>query len=324
MSEAVSGELIKKAFDTGAAQISFAFQGGEPTLAGLDYFKRFADLAERRNARGAEVAFSLQTNGVLIDGDWARFFRERNFLIGLSMDGDKDIHNYFRPDAKGAGSYNAAVRAAEILNRGKVDFNILSVVTDTAARHIARTYGHFKKLGFRYLQFIPCVEGFGGNAAGAPKLTSERYGEFLKTLFDLWLRDYKSGNYISIRHIDNYVRMLRGEPPETCSMGGACGIYFVVEGDGSLYPCDFYCLDEYRLKSVFDADPFELTLKHRRFLADSQKLDSECRECKYHFICRGGCKRDREPDFTHNKHCAAYKQFFSHALNGLTEVGKLL
>ena len=314
--------LIRKAFDSKAERIFFAFQGGEPTLAGLDYFEKFVSFV-KKYYNGAKYSFALQTNGTLVNNEWAAFFLENNFLIGLSLDGDRETHDFFRPGFKGEGSYKAALSAARVMSAHEVNYNILTVVTDNVAKHISKIYNHFKSLGFYFLQFIPCFEplgvGPGGNAGGLKdiRLTPERYGEFLIKLFDLWLFDFEKGNYISIRHIDNYIQLLAGKPPENCAMRGECGAYFVVESDGSLYPCDFYCIDKYRLKSIYDYGPFTIMPLHQEFIDDSKRLDTECKECEYYFICRGGCKRDREPRLTRNKYCEAYKAFFKHSLNDM-------
>jgi len=316
MKQECTESLVKNAFATKAERVFFAFQGGEPTVAGLDYFRHFAATVKEHSG-GAKFTYSLQTNGTLLNDQWAEFFYENKFLIGLSLDGDRDIQDFFRPDAKGAGSYKATLRAARIMDAHKVDYNILTVVTDTTAKHISKIYNHFKALGFRFLQFIPCIADFEGTAPDAPKLTVKKYGEFLIRLFDLWLADFKKGNYISIRHIDNYVQLLAGNAPENCAMRGECGVYFVVEGDGSLYPCDFYCIDKYKLRNVFDEKPFEVIPPHDEFLKCSQKLSGDCRVCEYYFICRGGCRRDREPGLTQNKYCTAYKAFFERALKDM-------
>ena len=314
MSRDCTETMVKKAFATKARHVLFAFQGGEPTLAGLDYFTHFIDTVKENNFYGARCSFSLQTNGTLIDDKWSDFFVRNNFLVGLSLDGNREHHDFFRKDAKGDGTYWKVIAAARLLQRHNVDFNILTVVTDYTARHITKIYNYFKKEGFRYLQFIPCIEDFGVTDTDVPKLSIESYASFLITIFNLWLADFKQNNYISIRHIDNYIQMLAGNGAENCAMFGECGLYYVVEGDGSLYPCDFYCTDEYFLKTIFNDKAFVITPKHQEFLNDSKKLNKDCLNCRHYFICRGGCKRDREPDYTNNKYCKAYEAFFDHAL----------
>ena len=316
MAEATAATLLDRAFSLRPAALSLTFQGGEPTLAGLDWFRRFLALTEEKNTDRVPVFLSLQTNGTRIDGEWAAFFKENRFLVGLSLDGDKETNDRFRRDPAGNSVYDRTLRAAATLTAHGVEFNILSVVTDESAGEIDRTYESFKRLGFRYLQFIPLVD------EGGARLGVQAYESFLKRVFDLWYEDFAKGDYISVRHIDNYVRMLLGGPPESCAMGGVCGRYYVIEADGAVYPCDFYCRAPYRLGSVFDDAPFGDSEAHRAFLAGSYSIHETCRRCEYYFLCRGGCRRDRTDGGTKNKYCAAYRGFFAYALPRLRDAAR--
>jgi uncharacterized protein len=155
-------------------------------------------------------------------------------------------------------------------------------------------------------------------------LSAENYSYFLKELFDLWYDDYIKGEYISIRHIDNYIGILLGNPPENCAMCGVCGKYFVVEANGDIFPCDFYCKDELRLGSVFDDKPFDENEKQKQFIEQSFIIHRECEKCKYYPLCRGGCRRDRVNNLTENKYCSAYKEFFDYALERMLGIAKAL
>ena len=311
--------LLDRAFSLRPAALSVSFQGGEPPLAGLDWYRRFLALAAEKNADRIPVDWSIQTNGTNVDGEWAAFFKENRFLVGLSLDGDRATNDRCRRDAAGNSVYDRTLAAADTLTAYGTDFNILSVVTDESACEIDRTYRDFKRRGFRFLQFIPLVdEGTG------PTLGADAYGYFLKRLFDLWYEDFCRGEYVSVRHIDNYVRMLLGQPPENCAMGGVCGRYYVIEANGDVYPCDFYCREPYRLGNVFDEAPFACGEKHRAFLADSYTIHRSCAACEYHALCRGGCRRDRTEDGTRNKYCEAYRAFFAHALPRLRRAAQSL
>ena len=296
--------------------LSVVFQGGEPTLAGLDFFRTFVQklLAEVQTP----VSFALQTNGLLIDDAFASFFQAYGFLVGVSLDGDAETHNRYRHAPDGRGVFAQVLRAIEILQRHGVAYNILSVVDNESAGEIDRTWQFFRVRDFRFLQFIPCME------AGGVSLSAERYAAFLKRSFDLWYDAWETGTYISVRHIDNYIRILLGEPPENCAMCGVCGSYFVVEADGSLYPCDFYCRDTYRLGSVFDNDPFGENDAQRAFIAASKVIHAHCKGCEYQFLCRGGCRADRSADGTKNRFCGAYRAFFDAALPRMRLVAKTL
>ena len=311
--------LLDRAFSLRPGTVSIAFQGGEPTLAGLSWFVRFLEILKEKNSENVPVLLSIQTNGIRIDGDWAAFLKEHRFLTGLSLDGDRTTNDRCRRDRNGMSVYDRTLKAAETLSHHGAQFNVLSVVINESAFEIERTYETFKRLGFRYLQFIPFVDEGTGQALG-----NDAYAYFLKRVFDLWYEDYMRGDYISVRHIDNYIRILLGEPPENCAMCGVCGRYYVVEADGSVYPCDFYCRDEYRLGTVFDASPFGGNEKHRAFLADSYRIRVGCGGCRYAFLCRGGCRRDRTDDLTKNQYCEAYRDFFDYALPRMLRVARSL
>ena len=199
------------------------------------------------------------------------------------------------------------LEAISVLEKHGVDYNILSVVDDENAKDIETTWRYFSKHRFWFLQFIPYVD------EGGARLSSEAYETFLKKVFDLWYADFQRGEYVSVRHIDNYVGVLMGRQPESCAMCGICGGYYVVEANGEVYPCDFYCREEYRLGSVFDENLFEANEKQRRFTEDSETIHVYCRPCKYYDLCRGGCRRDRTADGTKNKYCEAYYHFFEYA-----------
>lgn len=297
------------------SSLTVMFQGGEPTLVGLDFFKSFVRKVKENAV--CPVSFALQTNGTLIDDDFAAFFRENDFLIGVSLDGSRAVNDRYRRGVAGESTFDRVMSGISVLKKHGVDFNILSVIDDKNAGDIESTLVFFKEQGLGFLQFIPYVdEGCGVS------LTAEKYEVFLKKSFDLWYDDYMSGNYFSVRHIDNYIGILLGHPPENCAMCGVCGSYFVVEANGDLYPCDFYCRDEYRTGSVYDDAPFEINDKHAAFIRESLKIHDKCRQCSYYALCRAGCRRDRIGDLTVNRYCSAYKGFFDYAVSRMKEVAR--
>lgn len=302
--------LITKAFDyAGGGNVYFTFQGGEPTLAGLGFFQNFVATAERTNTGGSQVYYSLQTNGTLINEEWCAFLKEKNFLVGLSLDGNMDGNRY-RVDAKGENCFSKAVHAADLMSEYGVDFNILSVVTGYLADHIEEQYSFLVSKGYRYLQFIPCLRPFGDKSDNPLYLTAEQYARFLVTAFNKYVRDYIKGNYTSVRGFDNWVQMARGNRAEQCGYSGRCSRQFVVEANGNVYPCDFYCTDEYRLGNI-NLMSFDAMAKSRRaeeFLKESLFIPEKCKQCNYYGLCRsGGCKRQRESE----DYCESYKTFFS-------------
>lgn len=325
MSEETLEILVKRVFLEPIDFCTFLFQGGEPTLAGLNFYRSFIQYVQKYNIRNVGVSFSIQTNGLAIDKEWACFLSEHQFLVGLSIDGSKDIHNFLRVDSSGKGTYAKVMRAVTLLSKEKVNFNVLTVVTKYIAKHPNQVYQFYKKNNFRYIQFIPCIDDF-DNDGNDPKyaLTARDYGEFLCHIFDLWYRDFRDDQYYSIRGIDNYIHLLMGRGSENCAMCGKCTVNPVVEADGSVYPCDFYVLDEYQLGNV-RTDSFAdlITSKvAKEFLLPSAQPNEQCSLCEYHFICRNGCHRDRTGDNL-NKYCESYKMFFSYTMSRMKEIARL-
>lgn len=324
MSRTVSHALIEKAASAGGA--SFLFQGGEPLLAGLDFFRDFA--AQADGALGPGVQYAIQTNGTLLDEAWCRFFRERRFLVGLSLDGTRECHDRFRRDGAGNGTYDRALSAARLLERSGVEFNVLTVVTGRLARNAQGVFASLCENGFRFQQYIPCLDPLEGewNEPGCA-LSPQAYGEFLKTLFDLWYRELERGRYWSVRYFDNLVWMLDGHSPEQCSMTGRCSPQYMVEADGGVYPCDFYGLDPYRLGNVLQNTWAELDRNALGFLRASRRVPEACRACRWYPLCRNGCRRERRMEGGRpgrSRWCEAYAAFLPYALPRLRRAGSLL
>lgn len=313
MTKDTSFRIIDRALEfSDGKDVFFSFQGGEPLIAGKEFFLNFFNYVKTANVKGSKIHYALQTNGTLIDGEWAEIFRDNSVLVGLSLDGDKEA-NRFRMDAGYAPVYNKIVAAAKTLKDANVDFNILAVVTGRSADNIAKIYRFFTSNGFRYLQFIPCLRPFDDNSEGELYMTSEQYLMYLVTLFNLYVKDYMDGKYTSIRHFDNMVRLFLGHRTELCGADGHCSHQFVIEGNGNVYPCDFYCTDEWLLGNISDMDFKQASEseKAKRFIAESLHIDLECKACKYYRVCRGGgCKRQKRD----RNYCDAYKKFFSMCL----------
>lgn len=317
MGPEVMGHLINRAFDA-ASSVTFAFQGGEPTLAGLPYFVRFAEAVNAVKPQGAAVQYAIQTNGAAITEEFARFFHDNCFLVGLSLDGPKALHDGMRRDGQGGGSWQRAMAAARLFNQTAVEYNILSVVTAETARHAGQVYRFFKDQGFRYLQFIPCLDALGAVPFSEKhSLTPDRYARFLIELFGLWADDVEAGSGVSIRFFDNLLQMAAGYPPEQCGMQGHCNGQLVVESDGSLYPCDFYCVDNWRIGNIAEMTFGEAYASPvmARFMETSVFEDAKCRICPWFRLCRGGCRRDRDNMADgvagENRYCEALRQFFA-------------
>lgn len=320
--------LVKEAIKYADRYVSFAFQGGEPTIAGLDFFRKAVEFQKKYNNKRLIIENTIQTNGTLITDEWAEFLHDNHFLVGLSLDGPKGIHDYCRIDKNGKGTFEKLNETVKLFDKYKVEYNIVSVVTSKTAEKITSIYNYFRQKNFRYMQFIPCLDA-NVNAPSEYSLTPEKYGHFLCTLFDLWYKDFMNGENIDIRLFSNYAQMAAGYAPEECGMCGKCTTYFVVEGNGSVYPCDFYAVDEWKLGNV--SDGFEALYeseKSQHFMEMSVDKPAECKECEYYSLCRGGCRRWRDTsnngNIGINYLCEGYKIFLGHCAPKIEKLGEII
>ncbi len=332
MQDSTLEALVASATSYADGFLSFAFQGGEPLLAGINFFRKAVALQQKYNTKKLQIENTIQTNGILINEEWAEFFAENNFLIGLSLDGPKKIHDQYRKTSSNGNTFENVMHAASLLKQYNVDFNILSVITNETAKKASYLYKFYKKQGFNFIQFIPCMDEAGRNSqasAGVPAVNPEAYGRFLCEFFNLWYEDFKSGYRMDIRFFSNLAQMAAGYPAEQCGMNGYCQCYFAVEGDGSVYPCDFYCTDEWKLGNVTDGfNNLAVSSKTVSFTECSRYNLPECKECPYFNICKGGCRRWREPFINGmpglNSLCKAYKMFFGQASERIYKLGRLI
>lgn len=320
--------IVKKAIEYSDRSVSFAFQGGEPTLVGLDFYKHVINLQKEYNTKGLSILNAIQTNGTLIDEEWAEFLAENKFLVGLSLDGPKNIHDMNRIDLKKNGSHKKTENAVRLFNKYDVEYNILCVVTKNVAKHTEKVYNYYIKQGFSYLQFIPCLDNlYEEPGQNLYSLSPKEYGNFLNRLFDLWYRDIRQGKRISIRMFDNILLALKGYPPESCDMNGRCTVCPTIESDGSVYPCDFYVLDNWKLGNILD-NSFENIIKNvvaESFVNVSKPITEKCMDCKYFTICKGGCRRHYEPigaEVDTNYFCDSYKSFYEYTLDRFFELAQ--
>lgn len=306
-------KLVKRAFLYAEHQLSFAFQGGEPTLAGKDFFRFFLSLLKKYQRPGLSVHCALQTNGLSLDGEWADIFREGNFLIGLSLDGTEALHDLNRRTPDGRPTYGRILKSIALLREKGVAYNILCVVTHDLALQGKNVFEALKEHGF--LQFIPCLDSLDG-ASSPYSLQKGDYGQFLCELFPLYEEALRKKAPVSIRIFDNWLGMLLGHSPESCAMCGRCANYYLCEADGSIYPCDFYVLDEWRMGNIEKDSFFKLEKSPvaAEFLQQSLDVHENCRDCPFYSLCRGGCRREREPRINEklslNRLCGDYKMFF--------------
>jgi uncharacterized protein len=303
-------------------EITFTFQGGEPTLAGLSWFENFTTMvAHCLREKVVTVRYSFQTNGLLLDDSFCRFFRDHNFLVGLSLDGSPAFHDHNRVDSTGQGTYRKVLRSKELLEANNVEYNILCVLTNEIARDPDRIWRFILREKIGYIQFIPCLGEYGGTDS-KNTLKSPRFASFYSRLFYWWDGEMETGHYISVKLFDDVANLFFKGNLSACGITGSCQAQFVVESDGSVYPCDFYALDEYNagnltektLRVIFDSP------KMQSFLREKTPLSEICSICSYYRICGGGCKRMRNVMYCDVSGMCGFKAFLDKCLQPLENI----
>lgn len=319
--------IVKRTLEYADGSCGFAFQGGEPTLVGIDFYRKLIQFQEKYNRKKVSIANSIQTNGYRLNEEWAKFLAENHFLVGVSIDGTKYTHNTYRINPKGEGSFEEIMKTIDLFKRYHVEYNVLTVVNQRTANKVSKIYSFYAKNNWKYLQFIACLDPIGEIPGGREySLTPEVYGDFLVQLFDLWYMDLLKGKQPYIRQFENYISILMGYQPEACDQKGSCSIQYVVEADGSVYPCDFYVTDGYRIGSFMENSIEEMNAKGEdiRFVETSLENKEECENCEYRLVCRGGCRRHREVgengQLGTNYYCPAYKRFFAATLPRMKQI----
>lgn len=293
---------------------TFAFQGGEPTLAGLPFFETLVGYQKQYGRNGQSVSNSIQTNAILIDDDWARLFKEYNWLLGVSLDGPEKVNDLYRYNKEGRGTWRRVIQSIETLQKHHVEFNCLCVLSQANVDKPRELYRFYRSLGVDNMQFIPLAEFAPGGAPQPFTITPAQYGKFLCDIFDLWWPDRRK---VRIRFFDNTAEALAGMKPGTCTMHETCDSYVVVEYNGDVYPCDFFVEDAWKLGNMTLDSWSEIARRQRRFNFASKKTIAhpECQICEYQSICHGGCPKYRhgpngrfeELDYF----CSAYKMIFA-------------
>jgi uncharacterized protein len=305
--------------------VTFAWQGGEPTLMGLEFFKRAVALKQKHKRPGMKIYNAFQTNGVLVDDEWCRFFREHDFLIGLSMDGPPELHDYYRVDKGGNPTHHKVLAAARLLQKYRVEFNILTTVHAANVIRPLEVYQYLRDVvGTQYMQFIPIVElenesGFQeGEEVTERSLTGAQYGNFLATIFDEWVR--RDVGRVFVQIFDVALAAWSGQHPGLCVFEETCGTALAMEHNGDVFSCDHYVEPAYRLGNIREIPLLEMVGSEfqRQFgLHKRDSLPQMCRDCDVRFVCNGGCPKDRilhtpagEPGL--NYLCDGFMHFFTH------------
>ncbi len=321
-------KVLRDYLSTCGSTASIAWQGGEPLLAGLPFFRRVVALEAEYAKPPMVLSNAIQTNGILINQAWAEFFRDYRFLVGVSLDGPEALHDSHRVDAHGRGSYARVMRGISVLQQHAVEFNILTVVGPHNVGHGAELLDFYRDQGFQWVQFIPqmAFQSQHPDRPGQFAITAEEYGQFLCDTFDVWYRDGHPD--MSIRYFDNVLQTYVGVSPDLCTMKAKCPPHLVVESSGDLYPCDFFLDGEWKLGNIREmtlSDAFG-TDTYARFASIKPDLPEKCRACPWLKHCRGGCPRNRvdeqgqmsAPDYF----CTAFERFFAYADERLQTLAK--
>lgn len=325
MPEEKMGKMLQKLETqlSSGDRITFAFQGGEPTLAGLGWFQRFTEITGLWDSR-ITISYVLQTNATMLDEDWCRYLAAHRYLVGVSLDILPQCHDDVRVDPSGDGTYRRCLQAIERLNTFHVEYNVLCTLTRQVAKHPQRIWKELKQRNIRYVQFTPCLDALDAPGQSPYALTPDRFAQFYNQLFPLWLADFQKGEYRSVKLFDDVVNLMAYGMPTACGIQGRCQPQLVVEADGSVFPCDFYCLDEYRIGSILEHSLEELLLAARSSPAHKREpLPPLCAACPYLEFCGGNCKRmRREITCTEHSRACGYRQFLDAAGPALQRIAQ--
>jgi uncharacterized protein len=306
-------------------EVTIAWQGGEPTLMGLDFFKRSIEYARKYARPGMTIQHTIQTNGTLIDDEWAAFFKEHNFLVGISIDGPREMHDVYRQDKGGAPTFDKVLRGLSFLKKHGVEWNALVTLNHANVEHPLEVYRFLRdECGATFIQFIPIVERLHengvpfGDAVTDRSVTAQQYGQFLIDVFEEWVRHDIAKVYVQM--FDVALANWYGEPSGLCVFSKTCGTALALEHNGDLYSCDHFVEPAFKLGNIHQTHMIELVASDQQVKFGQDKFDTlpqYCLDCAVRFTCHGGCPKDRfitTPDGEAglNYLCAGYKAFFQH------------
>lgn len=328
MTDEVLETYTRQYLESSGDHVDFGWQGGEPTMAGLDFFKRAVELQKQYARKGQVVANALQTNGTLIDEQWCEFLAENRFLVGVSLDGPPQWHDSFRKDHAGKSSFHRAWAGLERMRNHGVEFNVLVTLNSANAPHVGDIYRYFTNRGIQYIQFIPILER---NPDGTPtdfSCTAEQFGRFMLDLFELWAQ--RDVGKVSERLIDNVLHQIIYGTASMCCYADRCANAHVLEFNGDLYVCDHFVYKEWKVGNILDRPLAELVrdAKLEEFAQLKTELPDKCKACEFLQYCKGGCPKHHMPIGTDpervNHFCEGYKMFFREALPELTRMAQYI
>jgi len=315
MTDKTAERLIERVLEySDGGSINFIFQGGEPTLIGAEFYEKFDECVTKNKKNRQKIIYSMQTNGYEISEELINFFIKKDVLIGISLDGTNELHDFSRKDSKNNGTFNKVNKTIQIFNKNNINYNVLCVINNFNIKKAEKIYNYFKTNNYLYIQYILMIDD---ELYKNEKITDfvDNYAKFLKTTFDLWQNDLQNNKYIKIRDFDNYLRIINEIMPDTCALTEQCHVNIVIEANGNVYPCDFYVTDEYLLGNIDDNNINELLCSNnaKKFIGNSTKLHINCINCKYLIFCNNGCKRYHDEQGL-NIFCKAYKEFFDYSM----------
>jgi len=315
----------------GCREVTFGWQGGEPTLRGIDFFRRAVQMQAKYRRSGMQIVNTFQTNGVLIDDQWAQFLKQNAFLVGISIDGDEELHDFYRKTRSGEGSYKQVIKGLRCLQRNGVEYNVLATVQSNNGGHGKRVYQHLTSLGAQFIQFIPVVEAVKGTGVSERSVGAEQFGQFMVEVFDCW-REKDIGR-VFVSHFDNALGMSLGMPSSICVHSKNCGKNLVLEHNGDAYSCDHLVYPEFKLGNINQSDYPDLIETPIQQIFSEAKMsasDRHCQQCSQRDLCHGGCPAQRitadgELSFDEKHYlCNGYFLFFSYIRPFLEAMGKCL
>jgi len=321
MSDDVLEGIVSRYMATDQPAYAFGWQGGEPTVMGVEFFRRVTTLQQKYGKPGSVVSNGLQTNATLIDDEFARHLYEYKFLVGVSLDGPAEIHDFYRKHVNGSSSHSEVLEGIGCLQRNRVEFNTLTLVNSANVMRGREVYRYLRDIGLVFHQYIPCVE-FGSDGSPLPWcISGEQWGEFLCGVFDEW---YVSDTpQVSVRLFDSILGYMLDGKRNICHMDNNCCQYFLVEYNGDIYPCDFYAEPGLRLgnMSVDVWDSVQQSDKYRQFGAQKLQWNQQCVGCEFVKYCMGDCLKHRVPGCGDLSHlCAGWQRFFEHSLPGFEKL----
>ncbi len=318
-------------------EVTFAWQGGEPTLMGLEFFEKAVDLQKKFQKPGMKILNAIQTNGIMLDDEWAGFFKEHNFLVGLSLDGPRHLHDKYRLDKGGQGSFERVMGGLDLLKEHQVEFNILTTVHAGNMDHPLEVYQFIRDVvGTQFIQFIPIVERKNqtghqeGYQVTKRSVSGQGYGKFLISVFDEWVQRDVGGVFVQI--FDVALGVWYGQRAGLCIFEETCGLALAMEHNGDLYSCDHYVEPRYFLGNISKENLVDLVTSENQAdfgIAKRETLPRYCRECEVRFICNGGCPKNRirrtpDGDEGLNYLCQGYRAFFNHIDEPMKSMAQLL